>query len=133
VSESALDYVVRQVVTRVADLFPPEKTRNMERWVRGREESRRLEQADYAIVSAGKSGRTWLNVMLSKYFQLRHDLPEYALFSFDNLHEQDPEIPIVLFTHDNYIRDYNRSGERKTAFYAKPTILLVRHPADTAV
>jgi hypothetical protein len=133
VSERALDYVVRQVVTRVADLFPPEKTRSIERWVRGREESRKLDQADYAVVSAGKSGRTWLNVMLSKYFQLRFKLPEYALFSFDNLHDRNVAIPKVLFTHDNYIRDYNHAGEKKAAFYETPTILLVRHPADTAV
>src|SRR5262249_48768077 len=42
-------------------------------------------------------------------------------------------IPVVQFTHDNYIRDYTRSGGRKTAFYKKPTLLLVRHPADVAV
>jgi hypothetical protein len=59
--------------------------------------------------------------MLSKYFQLRYDLPDCVLFDFDNLHRLNPAIPTVLLTHDNYIRDFVRSGARKTAFYEKPT------------
>ena len=132
-TENSLDRVVRVFVAKAADLAPRGRLRGLERWVRGLEESRKLDQTDFAIVSYGKSGRTWLNVMLSKYFQLRYKLPEYMLFSFDNLHLLDGGIPKVLFTHDNYIRDYKRTGARKAAFYDTPTLLLARHPADTAV
>jgi hypothetical protein len=45
----------------------------------------------------------------------------------------DRAIPKILFTHDNYIRDYTGAGARKTAFYDKPSVLLVRHPGDVAV
>jgi hypothetical protein len=96
------------------------------------EETHKLAKSDYAFVSYGKCGRTWLNVMLSKYFQGRYALPEHLLFDFDNLHRLNPSVPTVMITHDNYIRDFVRAGPRKTAFYDKPTSLLVRHPADIA-
>jgi hypothetical protein len=123
---------VRRIVERAARLAPAGALRGLERWARGREETRKLAKSDYAFVSYGKCGRTWLNVMLSKYFQLRYALPDHTLFNFDNLHRLNPAIPTVLLTHDNYIRDYVRSGPRKTAFYEKHTSLLVRHPADIA-
>jgi hypothetical protein len=128
-----LDRAFRVLVEKAVDLAPGDSLRGLERWARGLEESRKLAQADYAIVSFGKSGRTWLNVMLSKYFQLRYRLPDYVLFQFDNLHRLNGQIPKVLFTHDNYIRDFKRNGTSKTPFYDKRTMVLARHPADTAV
>jgi len=106
---------------------------SLERWARGREDCRLLRESDYAIVSYPKSGRTWLNVILSKYFQLRYDLPDYLLIRHGNLHRRNPSIPTILFTHDSYTRDYTRAGGSKAPFYAKPTVLLIRHPADTAI
>ena len=123
---------MRKVVEKVAQRAPSGISRRLIRWARGMEETHKLAKSDYAFVSYGKCGRTWLNVMLSKYFQLRYDLPDCVLFDFDNLHRLNPAIPTVLLTHDNYIRDFVRSGARKTAFYEKPTSLLVRHPADIA-
>src|SRR5262249_39260656 len=133
VSDISLDHLMRKAVEMAATMAPSPRMRIAERWARGLEDTRKLGKSDYAVVSYGKSGRTWLNVMLSRYFQLRFGLPENALFSFDNLHVMNRAIPVVQFTHDNYIRDYTRSGGRKTAFYKKPTLLLVRHPADVAV
>lgn len=112
--------------------MPPGLLRGAVRWARGMEETHKLAESDYAFVSYGKSGRTWLNVMVSKYFQQRYGLPDRLLFDFDNLHRLNPSVPTVMITHDNYIRDFVRSGPRKTAFYAKPTLLLARHPADIA-
>ena len=131
-NERSFDRRVRKIVEKVARRTPPGMLRGLERWARGMEETHKLAKSDFAFVSYGKCGRTWLNVMLSKYFQLRYALPDRVLFDFDNLHQLNPSLPTVLLTHDNYIRDYVRSGPRKTAFYAKPTSLLVRHPADIA-
>jgi len=133
VSDISLDHIMRKAVELAATMAPSPRMRVAERWARGLEESRKLSRSDFAVVSYGKSGRTWLNVMLSRYFQLRFGLPEYSLFSFDNLHAQNRAIPTIQFTHDNYIRDYTGSGGRKTAFYRKPTLLLARHPANVAV
>jgi hypothetical protein len=42
-------------------------------------------------------------------------------------------IPRLLFTHDNYLRDYTGDGASKRAYTGKRVILLVRHPADITV
>lgn len=126
------DRRVRRIVEKLARRTPPGALRGLERWARGMEETHKLARSQYAFVSYGKCGRTWLNAMLSKYFQLRYALPDHILLEYDNLHRLNPAIPTVLLTHDNYIRDFVRSGPRKTAFYEKPTSLLVRNPADVA-
>jgi len=131
--DSVMNRVVREIVERAAILAPAQQRSVIRRRARGREDARNLRQADFVFVSHGKSGRTWLRVMLSRFFQIRFDLPEDCLLSFDNLHGMDRAIPKILFTHDNYIRDYTGTGARKTAFYDKPTVLLVRHPGDVAV
>lgn len=104
-----------------------------ERWLRGREETRRLERADVAVVSFGKSGRTWLRVMISRYYQLVFGIPESVLLGFDNYHRRDVRIPKIFFTHDNYIKDYTGEFDSKASFYGKKVILLVRNPKDIAV
>ena len=73
-------------------------------------EWRRVHAADAVIVSFGKSGRTWLRVMISRLYQRRYGLREGELIEFDNFHKVDAAIPRVFFTHDNYLRDYTRAG-----------------------
>ena len=104
-----------------------------ERRLRGREQFRTLQQADIVVVSFGKSGRTWLRVMLSRLYQQIYALPPRALMSFDNFHNVNAEIPRIFFTHDNYVRDYTGHTDSKVDFYAKKVILLARDPRDVAV
>lgn len=125
--------IVREISVSAAALAPRERRHAIRRYARGREDTRNLLKADFAVVSHGKSGRTWLNVMLSRFFQVRHGLPQHFLLSFDNMHDKNRSIPKILFTHDNYIRDYTGQGAAKAIYYNKPTVLLVRHPADVAV
>ena len=66
--------VTREVILFFAFFLSPERKRQLERRLRGREELRRLGLADVVIVSFGKSGRTWLRVLLSRFFQLRFGL-----------------------------------------------------------
>jgi hypothetical protein len=133
VIEAVFNRIMREIVVGAAAFAPPARRQQIRRFARGREDARNLRKADYAIVSFGKSGRTWLNVMLSRFFQLRFGLPEESLLSFDNLHGMNRAIPKILFTHDNYIRDYTGDGSGKASFYNKPTVLLVRHPGDVTV
>jgi hypothetical protein len=52
---------------------------------------------------------------------------------FDEFHRFDARIPVLFFTHDNYLRDY-MGHDRKFDLYGKNrVILLVRDPRDTAV
>ncbi len=110
-----------------------DKKHAIERWLRGREQYRKLRRADCVIVSFGKSGRTWLRVMMSRFYQTKHGLAERHLIGFDNLHQLDPAIPKIFFTHDNYTKDYTGNLDSKSDYAGKKVVLLVRHPADVAV
>ena len=96
-----------------------ERTLRLERWLRGREDFRKLQLCDAVVVSFGKSGRTWLRVLLSRVFQLRHGLGERFIIGFDNLHYRTGAAPRILFTHDNYVRDYTGHWDSKADFYDK--------------
>jgi hypothetical protein len=113
--------------------LPKERTRRLERWLRGREDFRKLRLSDAVVVSFGKSGRTWLRVLLSRVFQLQHGLDERFILGFENLHYKTGAVPKILFTHDNYLRDYTGHRDSKSDFYDKKVILLARDPRDVAV
>lgn len=125
--------VSREVAVALMFFLPEARRIRFERWLRGREETRRLQRADVAVVSFGKSGRTWLRVMISRYYQLVHGIPERTLLGFDNYHRRNSRIPKILFTHDNYIKDYMGEHDSKASFYGKKVVLLVRNPKDIAV
>lgn len=105
----------------------------LERYLRGMEEARKLALCDAVIVSYGKSGRTWLRVMLSRFYQTKHHLPTRQLLGFDNLHCKNPAIPRLFFTHDNYLKDYTGHTDSKRDYYGRKVVLLVRDPRDIAV
>jgi len=127
-----LPRVAAVVATRF--LLPADRRRALERRLRGREEARALARADAALVSYGKSGRTWLRLMLSRFYQQRFGLSAGVFLEYDNLHRLNPAVPRVYFTHGNYLRDY--TGHRASVvedFARVPVVLLVRDPRDVAV
>ena len=121
--------MLQRILEHAGRLLPESKRFPTERRLRGWLEQQRLDRADYAVVSFGKSGRTWLRVMVSRIYQKRHGLSD-ELIEYGNYHRANPALPRVLFTHDNYLRDYTGDGGDKAAFTNKPVLLLVRHPAD---
>ncbi len=104
-----------------------------ERKLRGVEQFDKLQKADIVVVSFGKSGRTWLRVMVSHLFRVMYKLPENAILGFDNFHNLNKSVPKIFFTHDNYIKDFTGDFETKKPFYNKRVILLARDPRDVAV
>jgi hypothetical protein len=121
---------------KLALLFflPYSQRKAIDRRLRGREEFRKLHRADWLLVSWGKSGRTWLRVMLSRVYQLMFDLPDYHMLDFDNLNRMDKRVPRIFFTHGNYLRDYTGHGyDTKIDFMGKKIVFLVRDPRDVAV
>lgn len=60
---------------------------------------RRAAGADVAVISAGKSGRTWLRVMLSQIWQDRHGIAPSLLIDNANYRDLNAAVPAVLFTH----------------------------------
>lgn len=124
---------MRELIMLLVFFLPKEKKIRIERWLRGREENRKLALADCVIVSFGKSGRTWLRVMLSRFYQVKYGLAERHLIGFDNLHRKNAAIPKIFFTHDNYLKDYTKNADDKSDYYGKKVILMVRDPADVSV
>lgn len=104
-----------------------------ERKLRGVEQFDKLQRADIVVVSFGKSGRTWLRVMISHLFRVMYGLPENAVLGFDNFHNLNDAVPRTFFTHDNYIKDFTGDALSKAPFYNKRVILLARDPRDVAV
>ena len=104
-----------------------------ERKLRGVEQFDKLQRADIVVVSFGKSGRTWLRVMISHLFRVMYKLPENAILGFDNFHNLNRAVPKTFFTHDNYIKDFTGDSRSKIPFYDKRVILLARDPRDVAV
>ena len=123
----------RKAILTLFFFLSPAKKHRLQRRLRGREQLQTLRQTDCAVVSFGKSGRTWLRVLLSRVYQLKHGLPENCLISFSNLNLVEPAVPKIFFTHDNYLKDYSPHGDSKADYRDKKVVLLVRHPADVAV
>jgi hypothetical protein len=128
-----LKKLTRFLVLGLLFFLPKEKKIRIDRWLRGKEEYRKLKLADGVIVSFGKSGRTWLRVMLSRFYQVKYGIGERHLIGFDNLHKKNRAIPRLFFTHDNYLKDYTGNRDSKADFYDKKVVLLVRNPLDVAV
>jgi hypothetical protein len=131
--QTALKKFSRFVVRKSVFFLPVERQIAIERRHRGREQVGKLRRADCVIVSHGKSGRTWLRVMMSRVYQVMHGLPSSALLSFDNLHRKKREIPRIFFTHDNYVRDYTGSADVISDYGDRKVVFLARHPVDVAV
>jgi hypothetical protein len=131
--QTAFKKLSRLLVTKAAFFLPEPRRIAIERRHRGREQLGKLRRADCTIVSYGKSGRTWLRVMLSRIYQTKYSLSTRSLLSFDNFHRKNPAIPRIFFTHDNYIRDYTGHTDARSDYADRKVVLLVRNPADVAV
>ncbi len=125
--------LVKWLVRAISVFLPQEKADDLERWRRGREEYWKYKRCQYIFASYGKSGRTWVRVMISRYYQLAYQLPDNMIMGFDNFHRMNRAIPKIFFTHDNYLRTYTGNVDSKKDFYDKKTVLLVRKPQDVAV
>ncbi len=101
-------------------------------------QGRRYRSADVIILSVGKSGRTWLRVLLNKYLAL-HTGREFSLADLD---DYDGSLPKILFDHeawshfcDNpwYKRLAGRNVIPDTLLRRKKIVLLYRDPRDVVV
>jgi hypothetical protein len=125
--------IVREAIVRGPVFVPAERRRTVDRWLRGREELRKLRAADFVFVSWAKSGRTWVRLMLSRFYQIQRKLPDSSFLEFDNLKRRDAAIPSIFFTHGNYLRDYTGDFATKQAYQDSRVLLLARDPRDVAV
>ena len=85
--------LTKWLVRFTCKFLPEEKAHQLERWRRGREEFWKYNHCDYIFASYGKSGRTWVRVMISRYYQLEYNLPDNILMGFDNYTRLNSRIP----------------------------------------
>lgn len=124
---------LRQLISYGSVVLPRDTGVRFDRWFRGYEEMKKRDAADVAIVSFGKSGRTWLRVLLWRYLARKNGYASDSISGFDEFRDRRAGVPVLFFTHDNYIKDF-LGHDRKTEVYRDlPVVLLVRDPRDTAV
>lgn len=124
---------LRQLISRGAAILPAAAGIRFERWYRGFEEQKKLDAADAVIASFGKSGRTWLRVLLWRYFARKNGFASDSISGFDEFRNRHPGVPVLFFTHDNYLKDYLGHDRKAEIYRNRPVVLLVRDPRDTAV
>lgn len=94
----------------------------------------RVRTADVAVVSAGKSGRTWLRAMVSHLYHQRYGLPPAELINFDDFNARHGEIPRILFSgvKSELRAPSGRTWGEEMAGIDR-IVLLSRDPRDVAV
>jgi hypothetical protein len=133
VLQTILKKTSRALVIAACFWLSEEKKVGLERWLRGRAEYRELQRADVVIAAFGKSGRTWLRVMLSCVIRFTSGASEGAWLSASGSARRSRSMPRIFFTHDNYIQDYTGNRDSKAHFAGKRVVLLVRDPRDVTV
>jgi hypothetical protein len=133
VLHTILKKVSRGIVVAFCVWLPEEKKVQLERWLRGRSEYRELRRAEVVVAAFGKSGRTWLRVMLSAVIKLTEGDTDGALLSARGSAGRRASRPGIFFTHDNYIQDYTGNRDSKAHFVGRRVLLLVRDPRDVTV
>jgi Sulfotransferase domain len=90
------------------------------------------------IIGHPKSGNTWLKVMLSRLYQIRHGLPASLIVTSDELARRHPGIPRITATNGYYsyegaVGEALAPGAPDSPIRRKPILLLARNPLDIAV
>jgi len=98
----------------------------------------KAERARLIIIGHPKSGNTWLKVMLSRLYQVRHNLPSSRLINTDELALENPQVPRLINTNGYYsyegiVGDALSPEAPDTPLKHKPVILIARNPCDIAV
>jgi hypothetical protein len=124
---------LRQLISHGSAVLPRDSGIRFERWFRGYEEKKKLDASDAVVASFGKSGRTWLRVLIWRYFARKNGYASDSIQGFDEFRDRRRGVPVLFFTHDNYLKDYLGHNRKADAYHGLPVVLLVRDPRDTAV
>ncbi|WP_165873505.1 sulfotransferase domain-containing protein [Parasulfuritortus cantonensis] len=98
----------------------------------------KFRSADVLVLSVGKSGRTWLRVLLNKYLALHFGQD----FTLDDLHEQAAGVPSILYDHELwshfsdatwYERLLGSNIAPPAVLGSKKVVIVYRDPRDVVV
>jgi len=103
-----------------------------------RQELAKARRTDLLIIGHPKSGNTWLKVMLSRLYQIRHDLPASLIVTSDELARRHPGMPRITATNGHYSYEGAVGAALDpdapdSPLRHKAILLLARHPCDIAV
>jgi hypothetical protein len=103
-----------------------------------RQELAKALRTDLLIIGHPKSGNTWLKVMLSRLYQVRHNLPASLIVTSDELARRHSGIPRITATNGHYsyegaVGAALEPDASDSPLRDKPILLLARHPCDIAV
>ncbi len=103
-----------------------------------RQELAKALRTDLLIIGHPKSGNTWLKVMLSRLYQIRHNLPASLIVTSDELARRHPGMPRITATNGHYsyegaVGAALAPDAPESPLRRKPMLLLARHPCDIAV
>ena len=130
-SASGLKNSARLAAAQLLRLVPGSAALRLKRDLR---DAAWLDQADAAVVSFPKSGRTFVRAMLAHLYQRRFGIDERELLEFPVLLRASPEVPRVLFTHaGDAMRSPREIALGAEDYRGARVILLARHPGDVAV
>lgn len=93
-----------------------------------------LSEADAAVISFPKSGRTFVRAMLARLYQRRFGIDERQLLEFPLFRRAPQDVPRVLFTHaGDAMRSPGEIRVNAAAYASKKVVLIARYPGDIAV
>lgn len=99
---------------------------------------RKYKEADVLVLSIGKSGRTWLRVLINKYLSLQYCIP----FGLGDLSKHNTNIPSIVYSHEIWLHLTDASWIQRifgeyvipdNILFNKKIILLSRDPRDIVV
>lgn len=95
-------------------------------------------QAQLLIIAHPKSGNTWLKVMISRLYQVRHGFPDSLIHKTDEYTRRVPEVPRLAasngcYSYERAVGQLLEPDRRDAAMSQKAVVFLARHPCDIAV
>jgi hypothetical protein len=132
------DHTTRSFILSSTAMLPTTSRVAARRYLLSRLDRGRARRADLLIIGHPKSGNTWLRTMVSRLYQVRHDLPPNLIVKSDELVLHAPAALRLLATNGYYsyedvvgrMLDADRS---ESELRHKKVAFLVRHPCDIAV
>ena len=123
--------LLRKTAVRLMRHIPGSRAHGLASYWRDLE---RLRDADVALVSFPKSGRTFVRVMLARLYDRQFGIDERETLKFATLRRAPAAVPRILFTHngDAMRRPWRVRIDRRV-FEGRKVVLLSRHPGDVAV
>lgn len=123
--------LLRKAAASVMRRIPASRAKGLGAYWRDME---RVRDADVALVSFPKSGRTFVRVMLARLYQRQFGIDEREVLSYATLRHAPEGVPRIVFTHDgDAMRPPSKIGIDRKAYRGRKVVVLARHPGDVIV